>query len=267
MRVAILTSHDNSIASHHAEAILRNKPHQNFELVAAILAKNPPKKNLKFYRRKLKKALKIGLWGVRNGIQMRSWFGELVEKELNCRALSEVCGDFNIEFVETNGLNSQETKQALSRLNLEVAVSLGNGFIAPSVFKIPRRGMINIHHEILPQYQNAQSVIWQLYNGSKQTGYTIHEIDRQIDCGRILYQEHLPIQFSDSLKQTVVQTHIQQWEASARGLQYTLTHFSELKATSTEQGKGGHYTTPSRRQFEQIMNNFELLKTEGKTVS
>ena len=198
---------------------------------------------------------------------MRSWFGELVEQKLNCRPLAEVCKHFNIELIETTGLNSEETKHALSRLNLDVAVSLGNGFIAPSIFKIPRRGMINIHHEILPQYQNAQSVIWQLYNGSKQTGYTIHEIDRKIDCGRILFQEHLPIQFTDALKQTVVQTHVHQWEASAKGLEHTLTHFSELQASSIEQGKGGHYTTPSRRQFEQIMNNFESLKTEGKTVS
>ena len=52
--------------------------------------------------------------------------------------------------------------------------------------------MLNIHHEELPAFRNAQSVIWQLHEGRNKTGYTVHEITREIDGGRILKQSRSP---------------------------------------------------------------------------
>lgn len=258
IRVGILTSFDESIASHHALHLLNHK-NSNFELVGIVKANALPKKNAKFYRRKLKKALQIGLWGTLNGIKMRQWYGPDVENQLECPPLRAIATKHKVTCVFTDGLNSDETRKALRDLNVDVAVSLGNSFIAPSVFRIPRLGMINIHHEILPDYQNAQSVIWQLYNGSNQTGYTIHQIERKIDTGRILFQEHLPIRFADTLASTVSSTHANQWNSSAEGLRQTLENFETLLRSSKVQGQGCHYTTPSRKQFRIIERNWSQL--------
>lgn len=265
LRVAILTSYDCSIASHHAAKLLSNHNQGKYELAGVILARPYSQKNLKFYNRKLRKILRIGLWGTWNGIQMRRWFGARVEEILDCKPLSEICSASKCSLIQTQGLNTDDTREALRQLNADVAVSLGNGFIAPSVFRIPKYGMMNIHHEILPDYQNAQSVIWQLYNNSTQTGYTIHEIERKIDAGRILHQKTLPITFCETLEETVTKTHAAQWEASANGLQEVLSNFTTMRDHGSAQSKGNHYTTPSRKQFRQIEKNWRTLRERSLT--
>ncbi len=120
--------------------------------------------------------------------------------------------------------------------------------------------MLNIHHEVLPQYQNAQSVIWQLYNGSTNTGYTIHKINKKIDQGEILFQEHIPIKFMPTLGETVASTYARLIDASALGLVKVLTNFNKYYTEAIPQGKGGHYTTPSYWQFRKIMKQFNKLK-------
>jgi methionyl-tRNA formyltransferase len=119
--------------------------------------------------------------------------------------------------------------------------------------------MINIHHEILPDYQNAQSVIWQLYNGSKNTGYTIHRIDSKIDHGAILYQQSIPITFRNSLADTVAYTFAQNMMASTAGLNHVICHLDELIKSAREQGKGKNYTTPTLMSFIKILRMYKRL--------
>jgi methionyl-tRNA formyltransferase len=156
--------------------------------------------------------------------------------------------------------NSIETQQILSELRPDIGLSLGNGYISAKVFKIPRYGMINIHHEILPDYQNAQSIIWQLYNGSSETGYTIHCIDKNIDTGDILLQERVPIVFKPTLGETVAATMAALLDSSAIGLKRLLEDFNTYFDAGVPQGGGAKYTTPTYRQYLKILKQFERLK-------
>ena len=61
--------------------------------------------------------------------------------------------------------------------------------------------MVNIHTEILPD--TASSIIWPIYKKIKTTGFTIHQIDKKIDNGKILYQERYAIDFYPTLEETV----------------------------------------------------------------
>ena|ERR1700730_1743036 len=60
-----------------------------------------------------------------------------------------------------DGINSDGTVEIFTAA---LGLSLGNGYISKRVFSIPKFGMINVHSERLPEYQNAQSVIWPIYN-------------------------------------------------------------------------------------------------------
>lgn len=46
--------------------------------------------------------------------------------------------------------------------------------------------IINIHPGILPQNKGSSLTKWLIYLGEKQTGKTIHKLDRKIDSGKIL---------------------------------------------------------------------------------
>jgi methionyl-tRNA formyltransferase len=198
------------------------------------------KKN-KYYRSKFK-IIKIGFLGALNGIRMRKWFNQDMAKYKKIGELEEICRNNNIPFFTTSNINSQFTFDLFKKANADLGLSLGNGYIGQKIFSVPRYGMINIHHEILPAYQNAQSIIWQIYNMSSMTGYTIHKIDRHIDTGEILYQECIPIIFLKTLRQTVAKTSVSLLEASANGLLQVIINFDSLYKNAKLQGQGNSYT-------------------------
>jgi methionyl-tRNA formyltransferase len=253
MKVFILTTHNDGIAAHHLNYLLK----QNLEVEAVILSKGRVLYPWRYRKRKFLKFLKIGLLGSLNGIRMRKWYQT---KHPNILTLDKQCQKSNIPFFEVEITNSQKTIDIIKNINAELGISLGNGYINKSIFNLPARGMINIHHEILPEYQNAQSVIWQLYNMSKISGYTIHKIDNKIDNGQILYQEKVPINFKENLKKTVNYTLMDIENASAKGLAHVLKNFDKFCNNAVTQKNHKSYTTPSILMFYKIYRNFKILK-------
>jgi methionyl-tRNA formyltransferase len=120
--------------------------------------------------------------------------------------------------------------------------------------------MLNIHGEVLPDFQNAQSVIWQLYEGRSETGYTIHRIDKGIDTGNIIRQERFPILFKDTLGETVNVNCSLILQRAAAGLVDVVNNFDTYQDQAYPQKKGKSYTTPSIWQYLRIKKQFRKLK-------
>lgn len=62
-----------------------------------------------------------------------------------------------------------------------------------SVLSLLPKGCINFHFGLLPRYQGADPVFWQLRNGEKEGGITVHIMTSHIDNGPVLYYERLPL--------------------------------------------------------------------------
>lgn len=260
MRVVILTSFKRGTAAHHLPILLKEA---NITVAMVVYSEGINLNKKKMYIRKFRKILKIGILGALNGIRMRKWFNSDMEQYCKIEDIDKICAQNNIPFYKTPSINSPETQRLFKEANADLGISLGNGYIGSKVFKVPKYGMINIHHEILPDYQNAQSIIWQLYNGSPNTGYTIHMINAKIDEGNIIYQQLVPIDFKDTLPETVAATSYRLLKSSGEGLAYTLNHFSELYQNARPQGEGRSYTTPSYWQFLKINKQFNKLKKQA----
>lgn len=252
MRVVLLASSLHGTAAHHLPALLSSGC---CEVAMVVLSEGRPANKRRHYRRKLRKLFSIGPFGTLNGMRMRSWY----RTHTGGPALDALCAAHHIPFHVTPGINTDRTRALFRMAAADLGISLGNGYIAPSVFSIPTFGMINIHHELLPDYQNAPAVIWQLYNGSAITGYTIHKIDKRIDTGEILLQERMPVQFGSCLKETVKGSMRALLEASSKGLVQVLCNFSGYFNQAEPQGPGKSYTTPSLWQFLKIRRNHRLL--------
>lgn len=261
-KVIILSSSYNGTAAHHLPYLLASGC---CEVAMVVISQGQPVSKKKQIKRILKKVSKIGILGAWNGIRMRKWYGELAKPYTQITDIRETCKQHSIPLHTVPSINCAETVALFQQANADVGISLGNGYISKKVFSVPKYGMINIHHEILPDYQNAQSIIWQLYNGSDKTGYTIHKIDRHIDTGDIMYQEQVPIKLKDSLADTVAETSSHLLKASANGLVHVLQDFEQLFNNSRPQGEGHTYTTPSFRQYLQIYRNYKKLKAERET--
>lgn len=257
LEVIILTSDDFGLAAHHLPFLLKS---EKIRIKGVIVSKGVIINRKKYLKNKFAKMIKIGFFGTLNGIRMRKWYSDDLLKLDPIQSLYSQCLDNEIPYHVVNSTNSEETQWLFKQAKASVGLSLGNGFISKKIFSIPKFGMINIHHEQLPEYQNAQSVIWQLYNNSKETGYTIHKIDSKIDTGEIVYQEKIPIQFETTLGKTVTQTIIALQKASALGLVKVLEDFDYYYSNAKPQGIGNHYTTPSFGKFVKIWSNYKKLK-------
>ena len=61
------------------------------------------------------------------------------------------------------------------------------------VWALPPFGTFNLHAALLPQYRGAAPINWAIINGDTETGITTFFLDEQIDTGRIILQERIPI--------------------------------------------------------------------------
>jgi methionyl-tRNA formyltransferase len=256
MQVVILTSFLRGLAPLCIPP-LAQEPDITIKMV--IYCQGRSAKPGKLLRQKLKKTLRIGLLGMLNGQRMTRWYRREVFRYIPDTCLEEVTARCGVRLETTPTVNCQRTRDLFIEADADLGISLGNDYIAPSVFSIPPHGMINIHHEILPDFQGASSVIWQIYEGSTNTGYTIHQVARQIDAGDVLYQENMPIAFRPTLRETVSYNYARLMEASAKGLVMVAKHYTELASQARPQKEGRTFTTPTFGEYLHMVRQHRRL--------
>lgn len=257
IEVVILTSSRQGFASVQLVELVKS---EKIIVKAVVLSEGIIVNKKNYFKKKIVKMSKIGIFGALNGIRMRKWYSTCVYKYLDVPTIERLCKEHNIPLRVTPNINSLQTVEYFRNANADIGLSLGNGYIEEKVFSIPKFGMINIHHEELPAYQNAQSIIWQLYNNSPSAGYTIHKIDKHIDTGEILFKEVVPITIKQNLKSTVSFNYSVLWKKSSEGLVKVLENFETYFENSICQGQGKSYTTPSLKQYLRILRNFNKMR-------
>ncbi len=247
MRIIVLTSMMHGTASRVLPALSKNT---EIDIVKVVLAQGLSPDRKKTLQRKARKIFRIGLLGAINGVRMRDWFSDK-----NSENLEVLCNTLGLQLEKTPFINCGTTRQLFRDADADLGLSLGNGYIPESIFSIPSHGMVNLHSEILPQFQGAQSIIWPIYEGVENTGFTIHQIDKGIDTGVILYQKKYPIDFHPTIRETVENNVFKARELIPRAFSYVCTNFEVLRAKAAPQEGGKSYTTPSIWQFIRMARN------------
>jgi methionyl-tRNA formyltransferase len=206
-------------------------------------------------RRRIRKVLRIGILGSLNGVRMRGWYMAEVQAALAAPDLRELCAVSGIPLRQVSGFWDPTAGQALAEFESDVGVSVGNGVMPAQFFLIPRLGMINVHHELLPRYRGAQTAIWQIHDGSRETGFSIHEVTQRIDQGRILLREPLPIIFRRTLHETVVATSVHVQQRSVERLLDVVVDIERYFQDAAPNEGGALHTTPSTRAMLRVYRN------------
>ena len=63
-----------------------------------------------------------------------------------------------------------------------------------NIFSIPKYKTINLHTSLLPNYRGPNPLFWIYLNMEKESGATLHYIDKGEDTGDIIYQESYHIE-------------------------------------------------------------------------
>lgn len=122
-------------------------------------------------------------------------------------SIEQVCRHYGVRVIRCDKVNDEAFLDQLRAMDLDLVVSVA----APQIFKdkliaLPRQGCINIHNSTLPKYRGMLPNFWQMFNGEKAVGTTIHRINAGIDDGEILIQRETPIQPRESLDSIITRT-------------------------------------------------------------
>jgi methionyl-tRNA formyltransferase len=226
-----------------------------------VLAQAASPNRKQAFRRKITKTLKIGIFGALNGVRLRGWYEDRGSEDIVALAQR-----YDVPLFETVYINSEQTRQLFRQADADLGLSLGNGYIGESVFSIPKNGMINVHGEILPDFQGAQSIIWPIFEGRNETGFTIHQIDKHIDTGDILFQKRCPIVLYPTLRETVEKTLAIVGDQIPEALTWVCENYKDLKKEAKAQGAGRSYTTPSISQFRRMLRNHKVMYERAKRL-
>jgi methionyl-tRNA formyltransferase len=70
--------------------------------------------------------------------------------------------------------------------------------LKPSWLDLPRRGALNMHGSLLPQYRGRAPVHWAIIRGESATGASLHYMLEKPDAGALVDQQAIPILDNDT---------------------------------------------------------------------
>ncbi len=93
---------------------------------------------------------------------------------------------------------NEEFLSELKALNANLQIVVAFRMLPEVVWDMPKYGTFNLHASLLPQYRGAAPINWAIINGEKESGVTTFFIEKEIDTGKILFQEKVAIGDKDN---------------------------------------------------------------------
>ncbi|MEO6288132.1 MAG: methionyl-tRNA formyltransferase [Dyadobacter sp.] len=94
-----------------------------------------------------------------------------------------------IPVLQPEKLKNPEFLEELRSLNADLQVVVAFRMLPEVVWSMPTKGTFNLHSSLLPQYRGAAPINWAVINGETETGVTTFFIEKDIDTGKIIFQE------------------------------------------------------------------------------
>ncbi|WP_165023428.1 methionyl-tRNA formyltransferase [Dysgonomonas sp. ZJ279] len=104
----------------------------------------------------------------------------------------------NLPLLQPEKLKDEAFLSDLKALNADLQIVVAFRMLPEAVWNMPRLGTFNLHASLLPQYRGAAPINWAIINGEKETGATTFFLTHEIDTGKIILQQKVPIGESDN---------------------------------------------------------------------
>ncbi|HEU4748544.1 MAG TPA: formyltransferase family protein [Gemmatimonadaceae bacterium] len=175
-----------------------------------------------------------------------------------------------IERIDVLDFHASEALAVIEALRPDLAVIAGTYILKESVFALPRHGSINLHSGRVPEFRGAAPAFWELYNGERAVGVTIHRVVASLDAGPVLHQEMFPL---DSAPDEDPLAYIEQFKRDVllpngvRMLVETVRALAEGTAKETPQNHAVARTfpTPDYRDVRELRRRVRNRRKYGGT--
>ena len=124
--------------------------------------------------------------------------GELKSVEASQNDLEKCAAKLKIPVCKVENYHAEDAMDLLRGAHADLGILYGTNIIKEEVFSIPRLGSINIHQGLAPIYRGGPTVFWELFNGEKEIGITVHYVASKVDTGDIILQKTVPLRYDFS---------------------------------------------------------------------
>lgn len=107
--------------------------------------------------------------------------------------------EHNLPLLQPEKLKDEGFLSALKSWKADLQIVVAFRMLPEVVWNMPAMGTFNLHASLLPQYRGAAPINWAIMNGDKETGATTFFLTHEIDTGKIILQEKLPIGETDNV--------------------------------------------------------------------
>jgi len=171
--------------------------------------------------------------------------------------IKQLAESYALNVIERNDLNTPEFQKIIRQYNPDLFISVASPIIfKEGLIKIPKLDTINIHNAPLPYYRGMLPNFWQLYNGEKEAGITIHRINTSIDTGDKLVQTSVSIGPEDSLHDMIIKT-------KKAGVKLMLEVIENFKTDNVHyskiEGEGSYFSFPTRDDVQEFKKRGKRL--------
>jgi methionyl-tRNA formyltransferase len=133
-------------------------------------------------------------------------------KKIVFSPVKQIALEHNIPVEQPINFKFQEDCEKFKKYNADIFVVVAYGVILPkSILEAPKYRCVNVHGSLLPKYRGAAPIQRAVYDGEKETGITIMDMNEKLDEGNIISQHSVtidPKETSDSLFDKLVSVGI-----------------------------------------------------------
>lgn len=118
--------------------------------------------------------------------------------KLQFSAVKKYALEHNLPLLQPQNLKNEDFLDELRAFEADLQIVVAFRMLPEQVWNMPPLGTFNLHASLLPQYRGAAPINWAIINGEKETGVTSFKLTHEIDTGKIILQEKIPISESDN---------------------------------------------------------------------
>jgi len=184
----------------------------------------------------------------------------------NQQSLGQFAGDLGVSVHFLSNYHTEEAMRLMRAAEADLGIVWGTNILKECVFRIPCLGSINIHQGLAPYYRGGPPVFWELYNGEREIGLTVHFVESEVDTGEIIVQEILPLVYDYSYRLNyeafIADYRARMMNHCVRLMVKAVTMIADGAARSRPQNTslGTRYRMPVKREKDELRRRLQMRR-------
>lgn len=186
-------------------------------------------------------------------------------------SLAEFARKLNLPLTKVNDFHSDEAIALLKAAEADLGILYGTNIVREGIFGMPRLGSINIHQGLAPLYRGGPTIFWELLNGEREVGITVHFVASKVDTGDIVLQKIVPLDYDFNVYGLRYEEFLDDFRASMKEPSaqllveaVRLIAASKEKRTKQDTTIGKRYRLPVKTEKDQLLSILKKRHEGGR---